>query len=136
MKVTEPVLAPDFLVKPKVHYVNHWKESYSKIYPTTQSVIEFVKSEFGVQYTVSGITSLLHKLEFSYKKPKGVPCKADPEKQQEFINRYNGVKAHGLVYFGDSTHPTMNPVLSSGWLRKDRDFEVKTGSVGKRSCFL
>ncbi len=40
--------------------------------------------------------------------------------------------AHGLVCFGDSTHPTMNPVLSSGWLRKDRDFEVKTGSGRQR----
>ncbi len=52
------------------------KELDSKVYPTTHSVIEFVKSEFGVQYTVSGMTSLLHKLEFSCKKPKGVPCKA------------------------------------------------------------
>jgi transposase len=31
-----------------------------------------------VQFTVSGMTKWLHHQEFSYKKPKGVPSKADP----------------------------------------------------------
>lgn len=107
-------------------------ELESQVYPTTQSIIGFVKKKFGVTYTVGGMTCLLHQLGFSYKKPKGVPGKLDPEQQKKFINQYNAVKAHGPVYFGDSTHPMLNPVLSSGWIKKGEDFEVKTNSGRQR----
>ena len=46
-------------------------ELESKVYPTTKSVISYIKKEFGVVYTVGGMTTLLHQLGFSYKKPKG-----------------------------------------------------------------
>lgn len=107
-------------------------ELESHVYPTTQSIILYVKDEFKVTYTVGGMTTLLHKMGFSYKKPKGVPGKVDPSQQQKFINQYNAVKALGPVYFGDSTHPMLNPVLSSGWIRKGEDFEVKTNSGRQR----
>ena len=64
------------------------------------------------------MTTLLHQLGFSYKKLKGVPGKAKREEQEVFIEEYNKVKEKGLVYFADSTHPMLNPVLSSGWIRK------------------
>ena len=107
-------------------------ELESKVYPTTKSVIEFIKSEFGITYSIGGVTDLLHQLGFSYKKPKGVPGKANAEAQRKFINQYNAVKAHGPVYFADSTHPMLNPVLSSGWIKKGEDFEVKTNSGRQR----
>ena len=78
------------------------------------------------------MTSLLHQLGFSYKKPKGVPGKVNPEQQKKFINQYNAVKVHSPVYFGDSTHPMLNPVLSSGWIKKEEDFEFKTNSGRQR----
>ena len=56
----------------------------SKVYPTTRTVISYVKKEFGVVYTVGGMNTLLHNLGFSYKKPKGVPGKAKKE-DQEFL---------------------------------------------------
>ena len=104
----------------------------SKVYPTTQAILDFVKKEFGIKYSQGGMTSLLHRLGFSYKKTKGVPGKADASKQQEFINRYNGIKAHGPVYFADSTHPMLNPILASGWIKKGTDFTVKTNSGKQR----
>lgn len=105
----------------------------SKIYPTTKSVILYVKKEFGVVYTVGGMTSLLHQLGFSYKKPKGVPGKAKSEEQKAFVKKYNRIKERGdLIYFADSTHPMLNPVLSSGWIRKGREYEVKTNSGRQR----
>ena len=107
-------------------------ELESKVYPTTKSVIQYIQAEFGVRYTIGGVTDLLHKLDFSYKKPKGVPSKANAESQKKFINQYNAVKAHGPVYFADSTHPMLNPVLSSGWIKKGEDFEVKTNSGRQR----
>jgi transposase len=108
------------------------EELSSKVYPTTQTVVKFVECCFGVKYTTGGMTSLLHRLGFSYKKPKGVPAKADAQKQQQFLNRYRGAKAHGPVYFADSTHPMLNPVLASGWIKKGEDFSVKTNSGRQR----
>lgn len=104
----------------------------SKVFPTTQSIIEYVEKEFGIVYTRGGMTSLLHRLGFSYKKPKGVPGKANLKAQKRFLNQYNAVKAHGPVYFGDSTHPMLNPVLASGWIKKGTEFEVKTNSGRQR----
>ena len=101
-------------------------ELESKIYLTTGSVISYIKKEFGIVYTVGGMNTLLHKLGFSYKKPKGVPGKAKTEEQEVFVKEYNRIKDRGLVYFADSTHPMLNPILSSGWIREGREFEVKT----------
>ena len=107
-------------------------ELESKVYPTTKSVILHIKKEFCVVYTVGGITTLLHKLGFSYKKPKGVPGKAKTEEQEAFVKKYNRVKKKGLVYFADSTHPMLNPILSAGWIRKGKEYEVKTNSGRQR----
>ena len=107
-------------------------ELESKVYPTTKLVIFYIKKEFGVVYTVGGMTTLLHKLGFSYKKPKGVPGKAKTEEQEAFVKRYNRVKKKGLVYFADSTHPMLNPILSAGWIRKGKEYEVKTNSGRQR----
>ena len=61
----------------------------SKVYLTTKAIISYLKKEFGVVYTVGGMTSLLHQLGFSYKKPKGVPGKAKAEEQKAFVRKYN-----------------------------------------------
>ena len=74
-------------------------ELESKVYPTTKLVIFYIKKEFGVVYTVGGITTLLHKLGFSYKKPKGMPGKAKREEQEVFVREYNKLKGKSLVYF-------------------------------------
>ena len=106
----------------------------SKIYPSTKRIIEYVKREFGVLYTVNGMNSLLRSLDFSYKKPKGVPGKADAEKQKAFVEKYKRIKKKedSLIYFADSTHPQLNPALASGWIRKGSEFEVKTNSGRER----
>lgn len=104
----------------------------SKIFPTTKSVIAHVKKKFGVQYSRGGMTELLHRLGFSFKKATPVPGKANKRKQQKFINQYNGVKPHGIVYFGDSTHPEFAPTITYGWIKKGENFEVKTNSGWRR----
>lgn len=100
----------------------------AEVYPTTCAVIAFVKKKFGIAYTVGGMTSLLHRIGFSYKKPKGVPAKANADEQRKFLNRYRGAKPHGPVYFADSTHPMLNPVLAFGWIKRGEDVVVRTNS--------
>ena len=108
-------------------------ELESKVYLKTSAVIFYVKREFAVIYTVGGMTTLLHKLGFSYKKPKGVPGKANLEEQKEFIKSYKRLRDKGgLLYFADSTHPMLNPVLSCGWIRKGEEFDIKTNSGRQR----
>ena len=126
------IIQVDHLIYPQKNKKNLIVELESKIYPTTKSIISYVKKEFGVVYTIGGMTSFLHKLGFSYKKPKGVPGKAKRKEQEAFLEEYNEVKDKGLVYFADSTHPMLNPVLSSGWIRKREEFEVKTNSGRER----
>ena len=104
----------------------------SRLHSSTKEIIKLVKSEFNITYTINGMTSLLHELGFSYKKPKGVPGKADIKEQKKFIKTYNKVKKKGLVFFADSTHPMLNPVLSAGWIKKGSEFKVKTNSGRQR----
>ncbi len=51
---------------------------------------------------------LLHRLRFIYKKPKLVPGKLDPKKQEEFKYQYQLLKKSleqgEAIYFMDSVH--------------------------------
>ena len=49
----------------------------TELYLSAKDVAAWVEETFGVVYTVSGMTAVLHRLGFVYKKPKLVPGKAD-----------------------------------------------------------
>jgi transposase len=100
----------------------------SKICLSTKEIINFIEKKFGVSYTVSGITDLLHRIGFTYKKAKSVPGKANKEKQKEFIELYRSLIPEGKIYFSDSTHPYHNPVISYGWIKKGEDYNVLSNS--------
>ncbi|ETR66250.1 MAG: hypothetical protein OMM_13049 [Candidatus Magnetoglobus multicellularis str. Araruama] len=57
----------------------HLKE---KIYLSAKEIISYIKEKYGVEFHKSGIVHTLHRIGFSYKKPKIVPGKADAEKQK------------------------------------------------------
>lgn len=84
-------------------------------------ICDYVKKTFQVKFTVSGMTKWLHNAGFSYKKPKGTPAKADPEKQAEFLKYYenllNTLSEDEPVEFGDGVHPTMATKITYGWIR-------------------
>lgn len=98
--------------------VQHLEET---TYVKALSICEFVKNQFSVAFTVSGMTKWLHRNKFSFKLLKGVPCKADPEKQAEFVRKYENLMNSTLdnepVLFIDSVHPTMATKISHGWIR-------------------
>ena len=52
-----------------------------------KAVIAHIDRQYGVLYSVSGVTNPLHRLGFSYKKPTHVPGKQDPAQQQAFMIR-------------------------------------------------
>lgn len=82
--------------------------------------------------TVIGITKLLHRLGFVYKKPKLVPAKADVVKQQQFLDEYfklkSEIKDEDQIYFLDATHPTHNTRPSYGWILKGAEKLIKSNT--------
>lgn len=94
-------------------------EAYT--YVKAIDICQYVKDTFGVEYGLSGMTKWLGANKFSYKQLKGVPAKADPEKQAEFIAYYEVLKKNTPVNepieFADGVHPTMATKITAGWIR-------------------
>lgn len=96
------------------------------IFLDSKEVVAYIKNKFGVEYSISGVTALIHSLGFVYKKAKAIPGKANKEKQELFIYEYLRLKkkSEGKIYFSDSVHPQHNAVISYGWIKKGEDFEI------------
>ena len=109
---------------------------------TAQQVRTYIQQAYGTYYTLIGVTKLLHRLGFTYKKPKVIPGKVSVEGQAEFLKTYKtlreklGVKDH--VYFSDATHPTHNTKPSYGWIKKGKanDIYIKSTTGRKRINLL
>lgn len=105
---------------------------------TSLEAVEYIHKTYGISYSVIGVTKLLHRLGFVYKKPKVIPGKADGEKQLAFLKLYKETKKklreNDKIYFLDSTHPTHNTTTAYGWILKGKqnDKFVKTSSGRER----
>lgn len=101
---------------------------------TAKEVVDYVEKTYGVTFSVIGITKLLHRLGFTYKKPKVIPGKVDRIKQEAFLKTYQETKEKlGLndrMYCLDSTHPQHNTQPDYGWILKGNhnDQYIKTNS--------
>ena len=79
------------------HYKGYWglldssqiaalcAELRRKVYTDAKSVAQWIKCTFGVSYTPQGTVDLLNRIGFTYKKTTEVPCEADAQKQEEFV---------------------------------------------------
>jgi transposase len=102
-----------------------------KTYRYVKDICHYVKRQYGVRYTISGMTKWLQANNFRYKKPQGVPAKADKSKQIEFIEYYKQLKKKSKnepIYFMDSVHPEHQTRLVCGWILKGQQKGIaKTG---------
>ena len=94
-------------------------------YTSTKAIRAYVFKEYGVKYTQQGMYDWLVEHNFSFKKPKGVPSKACPEKQAAFIKEYEELVKQSMsrdmadeepIFFMDSAHPTMSTKTSHCWI--------------------
>ena len=112
------------------------KHLQDNLYLEAKSVAEHVRKVFGVKYTVRGITELLKRLGYVYKKPKIIPGKADPEAQKKFIEDYEELKNRlnpgDKILFMDGVHPQHNTVAAYGWIKKGYEKEIKSNSGRQR----
>jgi transposase len=109
-------------------------------YPKVLEIRAYIKEIYGVEFTVSGLTKWLHRHDFSYKKPKGIPAKADPEKQAIFIKHYeellNNTPEDEPIEFGDGVHPTMATKITYGWIRIGKAKPILTAASRTRLNLL
>lgn len=108
----------------------------NNIHLTTQSVIEYVKSEFNIKYSISGMRDLLHRLDYEYKKPKLVPGNPDIDAQEDFVKYYEEFMSKkpkdAEVLFVDAVHPEHNTMAAYGWIKRGEKKELKTNSGRQR----
>lgn len=115
-------------------------KTYLKINTQTRvkDITLYVKNQYNISYSIIGMTKLIHRLGFSYKKPKIIPGKADRIKQEMFLTKYQEIKSklktNDQLYFLDATHPTHNTTLSYGWILKGKqnDKFIKTNTGRER----
>lgn len=113
-------------------------------FKSVSEIIDYVDKNFGIKYSPSGMKYLLHKMGFSFKKPKGVPAKANKQSQKKFSTRLKKIitrsktsyskksASKSVVYFTDAAHPTYGTALKSGWIKKGEEFWIKTPSGRER----
>lgn len=113
------------------------KHISQNVYTDSKGIVVWIKNEFGINYTSSGITSLLKRLGFVYKKPVLTPCKANIEKQEEFVKQYKELKENlsdqDQLYFMDGVHPQHNTIASYGWIKKGQTKYLKTNNGRQRT---
>jgi len=105
-------------------------------YLTVEAIVDYVSRVYKVNYSISGMRQLLHRLKFVYKKAKTLPGKANEELQKAYLEMLSKVlKAkgeHDVHYYLDGVHPQHNTQLAYGWIRKGRDKVVKSNSGRQR----
>lgn len=105
---------------------------------TAKEVVDHIGKVYKVKFSIIGVTKLLHRLGFTYKKPKIIPGKADRIKQEAFLKTYEATKGNlgpnDRMYFVDSTHPEHNTQPEYGWILKGKENDkfIKTNSGRER----
>ena len=59
---------------------------------TAPLACKFVKKRFGVEFSERGMRDVFYRLRLSYTRPTYTLAKANPEKQEEFKVRLEGIK--------------------------------------------
>lgn len=112
------------------------KHLRKNIYQTVKEVVSYVKLKYAKTYSIDGMTHLLHRLNFVYKKTKVIPGKVDIEKQEQFKKEYFELKetkhAEDKIYFLFAAHPHHNNEPFYGWIYKGEEKAIKTNTGRKR----
>lgn len=95
-------------------------------------VVEFITKEFQKEYTVTGVTKLLHRLGFVYKQVVLIPGKLNEEAQFAFVKDYEERKKNKkddeVILFGDGVHPTHNIHKTKAWVKLGEEKQIKTNT--------
>lgn len=105
-------------------------------YQTVKEVVSYTRKTYKKVYSIEGMTHLLHRLHFVYKKTKQIPGKVDIQKQEEFKKEYGILKTtkqpEDKIYFVDATHPQHNNMPFYGWIYRGDTKTIKANTGRKR----
>lgn len=109
-------------------------------YLYVKDICFYVKKTYKKGYSISGMRKWLNTNGFCYKKPHGVPAKANKEHQEEFIKYYSRLKKKAgknePIYFVDSVHPQHQTHLAYGWILKGERKSIPTTGRQYRLNFM
>jgi transposase len=109
-------------------------------YLYTKDICKYVKAKYGIWYSRSGLNAWLLRHGFVYKEPLKVPGKLDLEKQMEFIEKYEELKANLAkdeeIYFLDAVHPDFQSQAVCGWILKAETKTLPTTNKQFRLHFV
>jgi len=112
------------------HYVE------TAVVTDAKEVVAFIKERFAVDYTIDGVTKLLHRLGFVYKQTTLVPGKLDEAAQKAWLKGYEKLKKklpeNEVILFGDGVHPSHNVHAAKAWIKKGEQKRVPTNTGRKR----
>ena len=115
------------------HYPGYWgalsatqlsglrQELNRTLHTDCKSIQAWLGFTYGVHYSISGLTDLLHRLGYSYKQTVALPCEADAVRQQVFLEEQlapllaAAEAGTAVVYFADAAHPTHNTRATHAW---------------------
>lgn len=102
-------------------------------YLSVAEIVAYVEKKYRVKYAISGMTKLLHQLNFVYKKPDISPGKVDIAKQLEFLQGFEKIRRSGHpIYSMDGCHPQHNSLPQYGWILKGHTKTLPSNSGRKR----
>ena len=108
----------------------------TRFFRSTAEVMAHIQERYGITYSKAGTIQLLHRLGFDYRKPKGLPAKADAAAQEAFVASYekllNALEPDEVVYFSDAVHPEYQSRPAYGWIRRGDKLAVKRGKGRER----
>jgi transposase len=100
------------------------------------TLVAYIKEHYGQEYTVNGVTKLLHRLGFVYKQTTLIPGKLNEAAQAEFVKEYEALKSRlqddEVILFGDGVHPSHNVHATKAWIKRGQDKQVPTNTGRKR----
>lgn len=116
----------------------HGLEQYVETEMVTDAatVVDYVKDHYNIDYTIDGVTKLLHRLGFVYKQTTLVPGKLDEAAQAAWLKGYKKLKSKlpedEAIVFGDGVHPSHNVHATKAWVKKGKEKQVPTNTGRKR----
>lgn len=112
------------------------QELENRVYLTVQEIVDYVSRAFSIDYSVSGMRDLLHRLNYVYKKPTLIPGNPDREAQEEFVEYYERFMDEKAgdeeVLFLDAVHPEHNTMAAYGWIKRGQKKCLHTNSGRQR----
>jgi transposase len=100
----------------------------------SRQVGDYLFEQYQLDYSDAGVTALLQRLGFVYKKVKPVPGKADQQAQQAFVEELQELlqKPDTVVYFTDASHPSHNTQPHYGWIKKGQEKQIAANTARQR----